>query len=256
MKNSLFVSALAFVSSSIFAQASIDFKEKVYDFGFVKEGTQAQHLFTFENNGNDTLLLTNVQAQCGCTTPNWSKEGIVAGENGEIMVSYNSSGRLGSFYKTVTVMNNATTEPIKLIIKGLVVSPDQLPADSLFGKIAPSLKFDKSEIKFGKVENGKAVSAEIKVSNTSKNSVKLVSSGTGCSCTFVEPDFTVNAGETKVLKLTFTPRELGNLSEKLALITNDSGNPVYEVILKAESVQTLTAPKTIMEQNTGTGFGF
>jgi len=248
---------LATLLGNVFAQASIDFKEKIFDFGFVKEGEKAEHIFAFENNGDDTLLLSNVQAQCGCTTPNWSREGIEAGENGEIFVSYNSSGRLGAFYKTVTVSSNGTVEPIKLIIKGLVISASQLPAiDSSQSNVTPSLKFEKTEYKFGKVEENKSVTAEIKITNTSKKDIKLVASGAGCSCTTVEPDFALAAGETKILKISFTPRELGNLSEKLVLVTDDTKHPVYHVLLKAETVQTLTAPKTIMEQNNGGGFGF
>lgn len=95
----------------------IKFEKLEHDFGKIKEGTLAAYSFVFYNNGKAPLVLNTVQASCGCTTPEWSKEPIMPGGKGTIKAVYNSYGRPGQFYKTVTVKSNAGADVI-LTIKG------------------------------------------------------------------------------------------------------------------------------------------
>ena len=68
--------------------------------------------------GKEPLLLENVQASCGCTTPEWSREPIAPGKTASIRVGYNAYGE-GHFNKTVTIFyNNGQTKA--LIISGEV----------------------------------------------------------------------------------------------------------------------------------------
>lgn len=103
----------------------IKFEKTEHDFGKIKEGTLATYSFVFYNNGKVPLILSNVQASCGCTTPEWSKEPIMPGGKGTIKAVYNSYGRPGQFYKTVTVKSNAGADVV-LVIKGdvLVNNPE------------------------------------------------------------------------------------------------------------------------------------
>jgi hypothetical protein len=64
------------------------------------------------------LKLDNVQASCGCTTPEWNKEPIVAGGTDRIKVGYNAAAE-GYFEKPITITYNGNqTKVIK--IKGTV----------------------------------------------------------------------------------------------------------------------------------------
>ncbi len=101
-------------------QADFKFEKEVNDFGTIKEGTQATYDFKFTNTGKEPLLITNVQASCGCTSPKWSKEPIKKGETGIITAVYNSTGRPGAFNKSITVTSNAKTASKVLYIKGTV----------------------------------------------------------------------------------------------------------------------------------------
>ena len=65
-------------------------------------------VFEFTNEGMVPLVLTNVRASCGCTTPKWTREPIEPGQKGNITVTYNPNGRPGRFQKTVTITSNAT----------------------------------------------------------------------------------------------------------------------------------------------------
>ena len=75
--------------------------------------------------GKEPLLLENVQASCGCTTPEWSREPIAPGATAPIKVGYNAYAE-GHFNKTVTILyNNGQTKA--LIISGEVY---KLPASA------------------------------------------------------------------------------------------------------------------------------
>src|SRR5688500_17244752 len=104
--------------------AKILFKEDTYNFGDIPEGPQVTHEFKFTNTGKEPLILSNVRASCGCTTPSWPKEPILPGKEGAILVTYNTQGRPRNFSKTVTSTSNAD-EPNRVIdIKGDVIKAD------------------------------------------------------------------------------------------------------------------------------------
>lgn len=130
MKN-FFTFLLIFVAvgSFSFAQnagAKISFQEEKYNFGEVEEGPQATHEFIFTNTGTEALVLSNVKASCGCTTPSWPKDPILPGDEGKILVSYNTAKRIGNFNKSITITSNAVEDATKVIyILGNVVAAPQ-----------------------------------------------------------------------------------------------------------------------------------
>ena len=103
---------------------TVDFKEESYTFGEITEGPQVTHEFKFTNNGKEPLILSNVKASCGCTTPSWPKDPILPGKEATILVTYNTQGRPGNFTKSITVTSNASTPSKVIYIKGEVVKVD------------------------------------------------------------------------------------------------------------------------------------
>jgi hypothetical protein len=105
------------------------FEAESHDFGTIAEGTQAMFEFKFTNIGKEPLVISNVQASCGCTTPKWTSEPIAPGKTGMITASYNSSGRPGPFTKSITVTSNAKSNPKVLTINGVVeAKPAEQPS--------------------------------------------------------------------------------------------------------------------------------
>ena len=80
----------------------VQLKESKYDFGKIQQGRPVTHVFELVNTGNEPLKLDNVQASCGCTTPEWSHDPIAAGATSKITVGYNAASE-GVFTKTVTI---------------------------------------------------------------------------------------------------------------------------------------------------------
>ncbi len=66
--------AIAAFSMQVHAQSQMVFKELEHDFGTFREEAGVQsYTFTFENKGKAPLILNNVMASCGCTTPEWTQ---------------------------------------------------------------------------------------------------------------------------------------------------------------------------------------
>lgn len=102
--------------------AVITFEKNTHDFAKIKEQDGlATYSFSFKNTGDSPLVINRVNASCGCTTPNWTKEPILPGKTGTITASYNPAGRPGPFIKTISVFSNAGPNPVTLTIKGDVI---------------------------------------------------------------------------------------------------------------------------------------
>jgi len=102
----------------------ISFTDMEHDYGTVEKGGDGTYVFEFTNNGNEPLILSNVRASCGCTTPEWTQKPVMPGKKGSIQVRYNTNN-VGSFNKTVTVQSNAVDNPrIVLRIKGNVITTE------------------------------------------------------------------------------------------------------------------------------------
>ena len=69
----LTASSFLILSGAVFAQGALKFESDKHDFGMIDEGLQAVHEFTFTNTGNAPVILSDVRASCGCTTPSWTK---------------------------------------------------------------------------------------------------------------------------------------------------------------------------------------
>jgi hypothetical protein len=104
------------------SSAEISFAEEKFDFGELNEGPKVSHDFNFVNTGKEPLILSNVKASCGCTTPSWTKEPILPGEKGTILVTYNTAKRVGSFNKSITITSNASVATKVLYINGNVIA--------------------------------------------------------------------------------------------------------------------------------------
>jgi hypothetical protein len=107
------------------ALPTIAFAEEFHDFGEVQEGEVVEHTFTFTNEGEGPLIISNAQGSCGCTVPDWPRQPIAPGQKGQIKVSFNSTGRAGRQDKRVTLTTNAVPQSKVLNITSTVISKDQ-----------------------------------------------------------------------------------------------------------------------------------
>lgn len=111
MKKLVFTLILGLIGLIASAQENkgpvITFEENTYEFGDIHQGDVVEHIFKFTNTGDTPLVITNVTTTCGCTAPKWPKEPIQAGDEGQILVKFNSRGKRGVQNKPITVYSNA-----------------------------------------------------------------------------------------------------------------------------------------------------
>jgi hypothetical protein len=97
-----------------------EFGAMEYDFGTIAEGEVIEHLFNFKNTGQAPLVISNIQASCGCTSPDWTKTPIKPGDEGFVKVVFNSEGKSGVQSPTVTIQANTSPNVTRLRLKGTV----------------------------------------------------------------------------------------------------------------------------------------
>ncbi|MDE6561752.1 MAG: DUF1573 domain-containing protein [Muribaculaceae bacterium] len=101
--------------------SKISFKETVYDFGKVSlKGGKVSHEFSFTNEGDRNLVITNARADCGCTRPEYDDSPVAPGKGGKVKVTFAPAAK-GHFSKKVTVTTNGSPRKARLLIKGEVV---------------------------------------------------------------------------------------------------------------------------------------
>lgn len=132
----LFVIAFFCFNAVVFAQTnnlnqksgksavSAAWEKTTHDFGEIPQGVPVTVTFKFTNTGTAPMIISDVKPSCGCTTPSYTKEPVLAGKAGSIKVQYNAAAE-GAFNKSITVISNSD-EPNKIIyIKGTVKSGKQ-----------------------------------------------------------------------------------------------------------------------------------
>ena len=98
----------------------VSFDKLKYNFGKIKQGTPKSYSFTLKNIGSKPLIIEQATAQCGCTTPEYSKAPVLKGKSSPLKVTYNAANP-GPFTKTVTVKFLGVAEPSILTIEGEVL---------------------------------------------------------------------------------------------------------------------------------------
>lgn len=101
------------------AQDFLMLKESEYNFGKIPQGKPVTHEFEVMNTGKAELSIANVQASCGCTTPEWERDKPIApGGSTRIKVGYNAAAE-GPFTKSITISYGDSQSKV-IFIKGEV----------------------------------------------------------------------------------------------------------------------------------------
>jgi uncharacterized protein DUF1573 len=114
----IFIAWIAGAQTDSLKTDALQLKVTEHDFGLIPQGKPVFYFFEIANTGTTPLKLDNVQASCGCTTPEWNREAIPAGSTDKIKVGYNAANE-GVFDKYITIMYNGNLTK-QLHIKGTV----------------------------------------------------------------------------------------------------------------------------------------
>ncbi|WP_293049932.1 DUF1573 domain-containing protein [Paludibacter sp.] len=202
----------------------ISFVSRGFDFGNIKEETgKVTHDFVFTNTGKAPLVIQQVTASCGCTTPSWTKQPIAPRAKGKITVTYSATGRPETFTKTITVNNNSTESIVQLSIHGTVIAQPLSQAQAFpiaFGKV----KLKSTIIPLGEMHKGEKKVMSIPVLNTSDSSITLSIGNLPKHITASVQPKTLSPGQKGSIQFscnTSLINEWGFRSDKVVLVGNN-----------------------------------
>ena len=214
-------------------KAQIKFEATSNNFGTIPErGGRVSHVFSFKNTGTAPLILTNVRAGCGCTTPEWNREPVAPGAEGTIKVSFDPRNRPGMFTKSITVNSNASSPVVSLTIRGKVERKAAGPYDDYkesFGTVRASQK----NINFGAIKNTQPMVKSIEIIQTGDQPATIEAQSTVSATVTVEPA-TLAKNQKGKLTVQYDPakqNDWGFVAEKVPVSVN--GQPAGELTVTA-----------------------
>lgn len=224
---------LLFFATEVIAQQlkPVQFQEEVHDFGYVdQEGGAVTYAFQFSNTSNRPIRILSVQASCGCTTPDWTRDPVAPGAGGFIQASFNPKGRPGYFNKSLTVTTDFDPNPVILQIKGQVSSGTGLPDESLFRSSKGSWRLKTSSFNVGKVLlKDEFTTRDFPVMNGGENPVTFLrTEGPAYLRAEVVP-VTLQPGDQGKIRIQYNGKlkgEYGFQSDRLYIHTDDAEEPV------------------------------
>ena len=167
------VLCLPFVNQAQTSKSRIAFEKLQHNFGTFKEELGVQTVaFNFKNDGTAPLILNNVQASCGCTTPEWTREPVAPGAKGLIKVSYDPRNRPGVFNKTIRVSSNAENADVVLTIQGEVTPRARTVEEDYPNEIGP-LRAKTNHIAFTSIKENQIRKDSVEIVNNSAQPVQL-----------------------------------------------------------------------------------
>jgi len=213
-----------------------------HDFGRLKEGGEAFHLFTIKNDGDEPLVIKRIKTSCGCTASSTTRDTIAPGETGEIKVIYKTRNRPGPFHQKVLVLTNDPAQAeTMLTIRGEV---EQAPA--------PRIDLVEKRVDLGVVSVRHPAPVAITVRNAGVEELVVNSIGDYRGGVLLSQPETIDPGKEKRLDLLYTPPRAGMINETLTIMSNDPRRVRFPVFLVgyAEEKETVIVSKGDDQQYT------
>ena len=205
---------------SAFAQPKIEVVDgTMLNFGDVFHGKKAEKIIKVRNAGSDTLRITDVRTQCGCTAAMMSDVDKRLGPNqtGQLSIAFDTHNYTGQVSKQVYISSNDTSNP-KVTI-------------TFTTNIMDVLTFDPKMISFNDMKVDSAATRMVTVFNpSSKNPVKILS--VESKNPLLKISFMKNElmpGEKTEMQAVFTPEKSGQFQGVVEITTDHPTDPKIDI---------------------------
>ncbi len=226
MKRLLLIVSLLIFGIAVKAQLAVtkmQFSATEHDFGTFKEEAGRQTFdFTVTNTGTEPLVIQNVVASCGCTTPEWTKQPIPMGAKGKVTAIYDPKDRPGAFNKTLSVYANTKPEVVMLVIKG-EVTPREKTVEELFTFPVGPVRFENQQLAFTNVKKTEKKIRVMQLVNTSDSPAKVEFDGLPVYLTIKANPETLKPGQKGLVEGTYDATKnpgWGNVSDMIKIKIN------------------------------------
>ena len=241
MKNKTLIFVILLLSAGVFkaqsqATAKFKFDNTEHNFGKIMEDKGiVDHKFLVKNTGTTPLIITKVEASCGCTTPEWTRSPIGPGQTGFVSAAFNPINRPNAFNKTVKVWTNTQRDPVTLFIRGDVI-PKTKSVEDLYRYNMGPVRLKSNHIAFANVMNDKKKAQKLEVINTSNENVTVEFKNVPKHITISVSPKQLKAGEIGTITATFNPElinDWGYNISRIYLKINDKSDSQYRISVSA-----------------------
>jgi hypothetical protein len=119
---------------------NIKFAALVHDFGDITDYKKVPCTFSFTNEGDETLIISDIKTSCGCTKVQLETKEFAPGEGTTFEVVYSPSGADGPQRKSIKIISNSVDDPVANL---------EIVAD-----VKPLVEVDPSQVYFNNVLEG------------------------------------------------------------------------------------------------------
>ncbi len=225
--------------SAINAQEKLVFSEKEKDFGERYEEDDFFHSFYFTNNGLDSIRITSVNATCGCTAVNWTKNWLQPKDTGGVDVRYLSHNRPGSFEKSIEVIDSKGAKH-RLQVKGRVLQAT-VGLERKYPVRVGNLGSGFRVLSLGNVTNEASITKAFPVYNFGNDSLIFIGYSDSLDHLTVRfsPDTLLPKSEGEILVDLFVDKieELGYASDSLLISTSDEIVPNKKYLISYSLIE-------------------
>jgi hypothetical protein len=222
MKSLFFLIALCLIAlNALVAQPKIDVVGgTMLDFGDSYVGQKVSRIVTVKNTGKDTLHITDVKAQCGCTAALMSDADKIVPPHGtgKLSISFDTHNYGGTkVSKQVYISSNDTSQPRVTI--------------TFTTNVLKVLDVDPALLSFDNMKLDSTYTRTLTVGNPSpKNSLKIISVDPKVpeiSVTLMKNE--LMPGEKTQLQAVYHATKTGTFQGMIELTTNDPVNPKISI---------------------------
>ena len=122
--------------------------------------------FEFKNKSHRHLKISEVRPDCHCTSIEYPKEQIGAGDNFQIKMTYDAR-QLGHFDHQAAIVSNASKKPVYIRMKGVVLA-DYQDFSGTYPIEMGDLRLDRDALEFDDVNKGFEQVQELHIYNNGK----------------------------------------------------------------------------------------
>lgn len=245
------LSSVLIVASAFSANASgtsgVEWLGQTHDFGaFHEEMGTVNTSFRFINTGDSPIYILYARANCGCTTPRYSRDPVAPGDTAVVSVGFNPTGRVGKFEKYIVVDTGTGDDGertrSKLVIHGTVIGS----SNTISGRYpvdAGPLKFKSSAAALGQVLKGKLASASLSGYNRGNDSISPSVEGLPEYLTATVRPEKVAPGENVSILISMDSRKCdkwGIVTDNITIVADTAKRDFSTVAIIMEDFSSLT----------------
>ncbi|MDE5790776.1 MAG: DUF1573 domain-containing protein [Muribaculaceae bacterium] len=235
---SAFLLLLLTILSPAVTYAQIEWLQKTYDFGLMKEEAgPVKGSVSFINRGTELVSITGARPSCGCTSVDYSEEPVASGETAVISFTYDPTGRPGKFDKSIRVYIGEN-DSYKIGITGNVLgTPESLT--QFYPYECGPLRLSDLRISGGEMTAGTSRNFFIRSYNQTLDSIAPTWICTDPALTVSCSEKKIGPGDIAVFALFFDAgkaKEMGEVKIPLTIISDNShkDSPRQEVLFSAK----------------------